>query len=357
MAQNTISPSERSARFQIATRQNYQMLPEQRVTSGASNMRFDMPKVRFLSKILIDFEASIKIKHATKTDVPADEFTPYKLIRNLSLDVNNGWKPYTIGGRQLALLNAIRLNPSIVFPQSTNPDGYCYMPMLTASPDGDLHSIKFTVELPVTVNDRDTMGLILLQAQSLLCTLSIDFANGNDLLDNAEGYTVDIEEIIARPMWESFSVPATQDAYPDISIVKMVRSRSEIFASSGINNIKIPTGTVYRKLAFYITDNNGNPLELSDYNGTLDIVFNQTDTNYAIDPRNLRHLNELQLGYSLPKGCFVFDFSNNGFPNYGGSRDYVDTSNLTEMSLKFHAKKAGICHIVMEELSVLRNQQ
>ena len=348
-----ITPQERSRRFQLATRQNYQMLAQQTVYSGASNMRFELPKTRFLSKFLIQIKAKLKIKHASETTVPVDEFTPYKLIQSLNLDLNNGWKPYDIGGRQLALLNAIRLNPSIVFPQSTNPSGYCYLPELTASPTGAENEISFHVELPVTTNDRDTMGIILLQTQDMLCTLNINYANGNAMVDNAAGYEVQISEISTKVLWESFSVPGTPLAYPDISVMKIVNSRTEMFTGSGANTLRLPTGTVYRKLAFYITDEHGVPFEDDDFTSDLMLTFNQTDTNYAVDASCFRALNELQLGYALPKGCFVFDFSNNGVPNYGGTRDFIDTTALSEFWLRFHSKKAGVCHVVMEQLSQL----
>lgn len=349
-----ISPAQRARNFQMQTRQNWQMMPEMVTYGGATNMRFELPKARFLAKILIDFKCKFTVKHASETTVPTDEFTPYKLIRSLSLDLNNGWSPYKIGGRQLALLNAIRLNPSIVFPQSSNPGGYCYLPTLVASASGAENEMRFTVELPVTVNDRDTMGIILLQANAMLATLSIDYANGNELVDYADGYDIEIKEIRCNPMLETFSVPANDMAYPDVSVLKIVNSRTEIFAGSGQNIVKLPTGTTYRKIAFYVTDDDGNPFADDDFLSNIDIVFNQADCNYSIKSATFRHLNELQLGYALPQGCYVFDFSNNGFPNYGGTRDLVDTEALTEMWLRFNSSKSGKVHVVLEQLSQLR---
>lgn len=348
-----LTAAQRNVAFQHATRQNWQMLPTHHVNRGASTVRIDFPKTRFLTKVLIDFEARVNITHATETDAPTDDFTPYKLIRNLSLNLNNGWSPYSIGGRQLALYNAIRLHPSIVFPQSSNPGGYCYCPQLKASADGASNTMRFTVELPITLNDRDTIGIILLQVADMVATMEISIANGNELVDDAEGYTVEIEDIEIRPMWESFSVPVTPEAFPDISTIKLVQSRTESFTGGGFNIIRIPTGHVYRKIGLYITDEAGKPLEDDDYTGEISLVFNQTDTNYSLDHRNLRHLNELQLGYNLPKGCYVFDFSNNGVPNYGGTRDLIDATALTELWIRFPTSKAGRCHAVLEQLSKL----
>lgn len=352
MAQNkTISNSQRAENFQFSTRQNKHMLPKKTVSGGGNEIRFDMPKTRFLSKIMIDFRVKAKITHATRTDVPTDNFTPYKSVQKISLDCNNGYSPYTIGGVELAIYNSLRMNPKMIYPQSSDSAGYCYMPELRASSDGEINEFSFTVEMPIALNDRDPVGLIMLQSPESVITLAIFNANPNALLDNADGYNVEILEFSAEPMLETFSIPASQDAFPDIGVMKIVNHRSQTFMGSGFNTIYLPTNTMYRKIAFYITDEDGNPFEDSDINGTMDIVFNQTDTNYSISPRMLRHDNELSYGYKLPHGVYAFDFTDNGFPNYGGMRDYVDASKLTELWLKFPSVKPGRIYAILEQLS------
>ena len=49
----------------------------------------------------------------------------------------------------------------------------------------------------------------------------------------------------------------------------------------------------------------------------------------------------------------IFDFSDNGIPNYGGTRDYIDTTKLTMFQLRFNSNKAGRCRIVSENLARL----
>ena len=344
---------QRAAMFAQATRQNYQMLPEQVTNAGATTLQFLLPKARLLSKIMVDVEAKVKITHASETEVPVDDFTPYKIIRRMSLDLNNGFSPYVIGGKELAIYNCMRANPELVFPQASNDRGYCYMPELAASAGGTENTMKFTVALPVTLNDRDPVGLILLQSAETNVTLSVDIANGGDILDNASGYTVDIANVRIRPMLETFSLPAVTDAFPDLSVLKLVNSRTDQFAGSGQNIVKLATGTIYRKLAFYVMDENGDPFEDSDFLSNIELVFNQADVNYSINAASLAHLNESQLGFSLPKGVYVFDFSYNGIPNYGGTRDYIDTEQLTEFWLRFNSAKKGKVSVISECLARL----
>lgn len=354
MAQQKLTTQQRMAMFAQATRQNIQMLPQQSTTLGASTVQFTLPKARLLSKIWIDFDIKVKIKHASGTAPTTDKFTPFKLIRRLSLDLNNGFSPYIIGGKELAIYNAIRQNPGVIFPQSTDESGYNYMPSLTASSAGTSNNLKFTVEMPVTLNDRDLIGLILLQSAETSVTLSVDLANGGDLLDNASGYTVDIESIKITPAVETFSIPAVAEAMPDLSVLKLVSSRQDAFPGSGQNIIKLATGTIYRKLAFYVTDETGVAFADSDFSSNIELVFNQADVTYSVRAENLRHMNESHFGHALPKGVYVFDFSYNGISNYGGTRDLIDTALLSEFWVRFNSAKAGKISIINENIARLK---
>lgn len=353
-AKSKYTVQQRANMFAQATRQNYQMLPEQTANQGATTLQFSLPKSRLLAKIMIDIEATVKITHASEVSVPADDFTPYKLLRRVSLDLNNGFSPYVIGGKELAIYNCMRMNPEIVFPQASNERGYCYMPALEASTGGQENKMKFTVELPVTLNDRDPVGLILLQSSSTNVTLSVDIANGGDLVDNAAGYTVDITQLKVRPMLATFSLPAVTDAFPDLSVLKLVSSRTDMFTGSGQNVIKLATGTIYRKLALYVMDENGEPFEDEDFLSNIELVFNQADIPYSINAKNLAHINESHYGYALPKGVYVFDFSYNGLPNLGGTRDYIDSENLTEFWVRFNSAKRGKISVISENIARLQ---
>ena len=356
-----LTTQQRQAMFAQATRQNWQTLPQEAAHQGATTLQFTLPKARLLSKIWLDVEATVSIKHSSGTAPAVDFFTPYKLIRRCSLDLNNGFQPFLIGGKELAIYNGMKQNSGYVYGYQNHytgaaaiPYGYNTHKALTASSSGAANTIKFTMELPVTLNDRDLIGLILLQSAETNVTLSVDIANGNDLLDNATGYTVDIQTVKVKPTVETFSVPAVQEAFPDLSVLKLVNSRQDAFLGSGQNIVKLATGTIYRKLAFYITDADGKPFEDEDFTGNLELVFNQADVNYSIRPETLRHINESRLGAPMPKGVYVFDFSDNGVPNYGGTRDLIDSTYLTEFWVRFPTGKAGKVSIISECITRLK---
>ena len=354
----TLTASQRAAVFSQATRQNHQMLPTQTATSGASTLTFTFPKARLLSKVLLDIEMKAKITHASKTDLPADltVFNPYSLIRRISLDMNNGFHPYVIGGAECAMLNMIsRNNPAYLYDAINKADesGYGYWKNKGASSSGKENTIGFTLELPITLNDRDPIGIFLAQNSETNIELVVDIANENEIVQSKAGYTVEIEEITLQPTCESFSIPAVKEAFPDISVVKLVSSRTQSFTGNGQNIIDLVTGTIYRKLAFLVEDLDGNPFSDEDFTSNIDLIFNTADVNYSIPAQTLRHLNESQFSEATPKGVYVFDFSYNGISNYGGTRDYIDTERLTMFQLRFNSQKAGKIRLISENLARL----
>lgn len=350
-----LTAQQRAQLFALSTRQNYQMLPKETASQGATTLQFNLPKARLLSKLLVRVEGKVNVKHASQTSIKTSEYTPYKMIRRIALDLNNGFSPFVVSGEELAMYNAIDKNGDKVFEQ-TNYRNVVKNGTMTASSTGADNNVAFIVELPVTVNPRDPIGLILLQNDQTNVTLTVDIANGSDMFDDVStsGYTINLSDIVVTPMLETFSIPANANAYPDLSVIKIVNGRTDSMASVGQQIIKLATGTIYRKLIFKIVDEDNNPVDdanLSD----LELVFNQADSNYKISADMLRALNTKELGFELPKGCYCFDFSSGGnITNYGGTRDYIDTEKLTEFWLRFNSNVRGKVVIVSECLARLK---
>lgn len=349
-----ITAQQRNALFAQMTRQNWQGLGKKSVTTAGTTLDFLLPKARFMSKIWLDVEIDFKLKHATKTSLATDSFSPYRPIRKLLLDLNNGFSPFNIGGMELAAYNAMRMQSEMIWPQSISETGYCYCPaQYTASATGASNHIRLTLELANVLNDRDPIGLLLLQNNETAVNLKVDIASENEFINFADGYSVEIQEISIEPTVETFSIPAAVEAYPDLSVLKMVHSRTEAFSGSGQNVIDLPTGTIYRKLGLIFEDLEGNPFENDDFTSDIQLVFNQADINYRLPAAMLRHINEQEFGIEQPKGMYMFDYSYNGMSNYGGTRDYIDSAKLTMFQLIFSSSKAGRCRIITEHIARL----
>ena len=353
MATQQLSAQQRAALFATATRQTFQTLPSQTVSGENQTVQFTLPKVRLLSKILLEVSAVATLK-STAASIAKKVMSPYQILRRISLDLNNGFSPFVIPGRDLYLYNVNRLNPQVL-DATTNKKSMNYVEN-AASGAGTDAVIDFVLELPVTLNDRDPVGLVMLQSDELSVTLTIDVAQLQNAyaLNGSNNDIVTFKSMSITPVVETFSIPPIKEAFPDISVLKLVDSKADTFAGNGQNIVKLNTGTIYRKLIMYFEDNNGVPFTDADFAGNLELVFNQADIPYSIKPSILSAKNTSQLGYTLPDGVYVFDFSNQGIPNLGGTRDYIDTERLTEFWVRFSSTKAGKLTVVSEKLSRLR---
>ncbi|AAP12354.1 MULTISPECIES: hypothetical protein [Bacillus] len=348
-----VSPQQRAQLFAQQTRQNFQMLPTKSVTSELSSVEFELPKTRLLSRILLNVQAVATLKSNAGT-IEKDALSPYGILRRVTLDFNNGFTPFITSGRDLFMYNVLRQRPEVLYP-GANTQSMVYVENKSSTGGTDA-KINFTIPIPVSLNERDPVGLFLLQNAETNVKLSVDVDELKKAfkLNVTNNDRVDFKSMKITPMLETFTIPPMPEAFPDISVLKIVHSKADLFSGGGQNIVKLNVGTIYRKLIFYIEDADGNPMAPEDFNGNIELVFNQADTPYNIDPLALTHLNHMQLGYPLPKGMYVFDFSNQGITNLGGSRDYIDTERLTEFWVRFGSQKPGRITVVSETLSRLR---
>jgi hypothetical protein len=351
MAGTNLTPAERAAYFAQTTRQYKQMLPS---LAGAelSTIQFKLPNARLVSTVRLMVEAVVNVKHATNTTYTPEPFAPFNLLRRVSVDLNNGFSPFSLAGRDLYFYNLIRHNSTIYQRQSIGRGKV--VQGLTASAAGADNTVRFIVDLPLTLNQRDPIGLILLQNQEVSVNITIDIDQATKILDSVEGYTVALKTLNVTPFTETFSVPASPNAFPDLSVLKLVQSKKDPIAGAGLKTIDLPTGTTYRKLLLFIEDANGVGVADTSISGNIDLIFNQADIPYSISPKLLAVENQEQYGQTLPAGLYVFDFTDQGFVNYGGSRDYIDTEKLTMFQARFSAPGAGNITAIYETLSRLQ---
>lgn len=325
-----LTAQQRAQLFAMSTRQNMQMLAKETAVTLPNTLQFTLPKARLLAGLYVN----VKATWGTAPTVSDKSKLP-KLVRRISLDLNNGFAPFVISGEECRMYNLVDINANNI-----NTDWYA---------GGSQKEYFMNFYLPCTTNPRDPIGLILLQNDQTNVTLSIDLG-----MMSETGISTEPSKVEIKVMAETFSIPANANAYPDLSVLKLVNGRKDSLPTAGQQIIKLATGTIYRKLIFRLTDGSGNPMTPADITSNIELVFNQADINYSIDPEMLQILNKKNLGTSLPDGMFVFDFSNSGgLPNLGGTRDFIDSANLTEFWLRFTTTKTGKCEIVTETLARL----
>ncbi len=212
---------------------------------------------------------------------------------------------------------------------------------------------RFLLELPIALNERDPISLFLLQNEEIVVTVTIDFDDADVIFNAAAGLTGAMSGLTVTPVVETFAIPPIEDAFPDLGMIKLVNAKTETITGAGQQTITLTPGNIFRKLVIFIQDAGGGDFD-SDISGNFEIIFNEADTPIRIPPWVLEGINEEMYGTPLPNGVWVFDFSYQGLPNYGGGRDYIDTEKMSEFWFRWTASAAGSIQIVQETLSRLR---
>ena len=80
--QKQLTAQDRALLFTQSTRQNYQMLPRQTVSGERSTIAFTLPKVRLLSSILLEVEATATLTSSAAA-IAKHRFAPYNILRRI----------------------------------------------------------------------------------------------------------------------------------------------------------------------------------------------------------------------------------------------------------------------------------
>ena len=333
-----LTPAERAMMFNQQTRQHLIALPS-RALPPSTTVEYELPKVRLTSRILLDISGTVTL--GGTGEAVANPARAARFIRNLRISINNGFNPFQISGRGLFLYNQL-LNSGV----GESVDEQNMLGVLR----GSANAFRLFLEVPLTLNQRDTIGLINTANQQTTVTLIIDTDTLASLYAGAE--TITGSDIRVTPHVESFAIPQNHSAIPDLSILKLVHEFSQTFPAAGDVTFDLQTGLVYRKLIAIYEDAAGVGMPVANLS-PLQLVLNQADFPYSVNPQVIRDLNHKAYSHPMPAGVYVFDFTGGTHPNYGGSRDYIDTERLTEFWLRTNSTIAGRLTIITETLARL----
>jgi hypothetical protein len=325
MGTQKVSPAQRLLNFANMTRKYVQMLPSQSFAEN-STLSFQIPKARFLSKITLIVKGTFKLAHGSKTTYTASNFNKHNLLKRVRLTINNGFNPFDISGNMLSLYNIINKY------NQADADTFGLDARTTTSSvssGGATNTVSMVYELPITLNDKDLIGMLMLQNDQSIVTLNVDCSTILSVMTDTD-ITSSAISITVTPVLETFSIPLIPDAIPDYSIVKLVNEQSENIVNTNEMIVKVPTGLTYRKFGLYLaSDTIYTPIPHANIS-YFKIQMNQADTPVNIPADMVAYQNKIDYDGGLPLGCYVFDFATQGIANYGSGRDYIDTERLQE---------------------------
>lgn len=258
------------------------------------------------------------------------------IIRRIQLQLNNGLNVVDISGWGYCYLLAPMLDMGQdVTPQNTGKNA------VTAT------TFNLDCKLPVAINNKEELGMILLQNTDVIATLVIDFEADASV---ATGATV---TATVTPIYTLYDVPASRDNMPYLGAIHRLTEDSQAVAAAGTFDYQWPIGNVFLSVAHLLT---------SGWT-RAQVVAQQSSVYYDYTPATHRLVENSMLladinlaGTALTgtdKRCW-FDFlSSDGSGAYGATRDVIDTLQYTDIKSRITAAGAGTLYSLKREIVFL----
>jgi len=314
--------------FLEATRQNLRQFTSQAYVAGGQSLA-PLPRVGYLSKIHIHVTGTMTITPGTGT-AALSEKGPWALLRRIRYQIGSGTELFNTSGYGAYLVD--RMSKLQYKPENGEVSASFASEIYQAGVSSGANAWDFHLTIPIVPNDRDLIGMILLQAEGTVTNLLLEW-------QLAGGATSDFPVVLtgnataafvgrADVYLETFTVPAELENQPPLDRVHQTIEQVSYIGAVGDNSIKLLEENTYLRIIHSIEVNGA----LS--NAAVEKLlfrYNVTDVPYEIDRQMKEYLQRRDYTVDMPKGMFYWDFFNQGYPNYGGDRDLVQASGLAEL--------------------------
>ena len=307
--------------FIEATRQNIRQEAVKPYTAS-QNVSHDLARTGLISRIFLHFVGTLTCTHASKTTFTKAAEAPYNLAGRIRLTLNSGTDVYNVSGYGTYLMNMInRINYYL-----DNASCGVFAFGNTVSSSGTDNNVEFFLEIPVAANDRDALGMLMLQSSQIVATLNIENNAASVLMTDT-----DITTALTGNWYvstEKFSIPAKAEDYPNLDTIHQVIEDVAPISATGRNRFVIPRGNTYMKLIDIIKLNGAaNSADVED----IALKINTSNEPYNMTGRDIRAMQAQRYGRALPTGVFVYDFTYSmGLPGLGNFRDFIDSQDVSE---------------------------
>ncbi|WID10856.1 hypothetical protein phiG2_13 [Lysinibacillus phage phiG2] len=316
--------------FINATRQNIRKVGQLKYAS-AQRSSLDLPRTGLLANLFIRVKGTMTVTKGTGTATfKTDNYNkPFNLIDRIKVTANSGTEIVNVTAMGLMIRNMISESSVMDMAGSTLPSAVSASPVYKFGTNEGANPVEFTIKVPIQVNDRDNIGMILLQNGETLITVGLDWANVSNLFTLTGNATVAFDGD-AHISMEYYSVPANREDYPDLSIAHtMLEDKSDI-DGTGDKTYTIPRGNIYQRIIHRVMLN-GVPAGFDDVD-KLKMVYNQSETPYELESHDIYALQRSRYKRDLPQAVFVYDFSYQGLAGLGGNRDLVNSKAITDFN-------------------------
>lgn len=321
------------AGFLESTRQNIRKAGQSAyVALGSSQLA--LPKVGYLGRIHIHVTGVMNIVPGAGS-AALSEKGPYALLRRLRFVLGNGTELFNTSGYGASLVDKhSRLR---YLPETGGISASFESEIYSAGVSTGDNTWNFGITIPIVPNERDLTGLILLQAEGVTSNLIVEWQAAGGLVSSdfpvvltgnaAATFTGRVDVYL-----ETFTVPAMAEDQPPLDRVHQIIERVDPIFAVGENSIKLLEENTYLRIIHSVEINGAlNSVAVDE----MRLRYNVTDVPYQLDRFMKLYLQRRNWVKDFPKGVYVWDFFDQGYPNFGGERDLVQASGLAEFESVF----------------------
>lgn len=303
-----------------------QLPPVTKPTGGGVGNIVNLPRVGLLSHLYLNITGSISGTLSAPNSLGLSS-----IISNISLNINSGIALYSISGAGYNYL----LRPRLDFEDDPVPQSQARNAVTTGS-------FNIDMILPIAVNMRDAIGLIMLQSEQTLVTLNVTFASDASV---ATGATVTCS-VVPYVVW--FTVPANQQDWPNLNVAHQILEDQTTVPASGQFAYNWQRGNIYLQTIHGL----GFGVSGADDFSHSQLRTNQSDYLYDADiPLYTIESNFIMNGQQRLLGTIPYDFmGSSGLGMYDNTRDVIDSSQLTDLATVITATSSGTLYTVRRQL-------
>lgn len=296
--------------FVANTRRKVVQIPTQTRPAGGGTTSINLPKTGLLAGIFLAIRGTV-----TGTVTTANPLGNASIINRVRLTLNSGIDIFNVSGAGYNyLLREVLESEYIDISGQNNARA-----AVTAA------AFNLDMFIPVAINMRDPLGLILLQNEQTLLTLNIDW-NADTNVITAGGATI---TATAVPYIELFTVPVDPQDFPPINIIHQVLEDQQAISGAQDWVYNWPRGNTYLQVLHGI----GIGAAGADGFSKAQIRVNQSDYLQSTDVPYLDLEFRRVRGRARPAGGVFFDLlGTSGIGNYGLTRDVFNSSLVTDLA-------------------------
>lgn len=312
--------------FIDATRQQIRPLDSVLNYSAGGRSVARLPRTGLLARMYIRVKGTMTVTPGTGS-ASLHETAPWNIIDSLSLKANQGMDIIRMDGFAAHVLDVTRAGKPYD-PAGASADVFSAP---VASGDNDW---EFTICLNVTPNERDMLGLILLQTDQMSAELEVNWAQAGSTSGNSPvvltGDATAAFDGQASVLLETYIVPGDAASRPDLTVVYQQLKRTDGIDHTGETRLDMLRANLYASVT-HIIKINGALADPADING-FRLRYNNDNTPYHIPTDDQLMLQLRRYGRELPKGVFVHDLFYQGVPGFGGQRDLINAGSVAEFA-------------------------